>query len=121
MGATPDLCTEIISCRFSFGSLETIDIPSSRQRPTSSVAFGSSDDFGKHSQQPVAIEFISASFSWHDLPKDSRLRQGENGLHEWSAETAGRSNLVLRDIDVSIPEGKLTVVHGEVGSGATLL
>lgn len=54
------------------------------------------------------------------LPRDSGHRLEEEGPSHWS-ETAGRrSGLVLRNIDLSIPEGKLTVVHGEVGSGAAL-
>lgn len=55
------------------------------------------------------------------LPDNSRPGLEDNRLHDWSAESAGRSSLVLRDIDLSIPEGKLTVVQGEVGSGAILL
>ena len=120
MHAASNLSTGRVSCRLSYGSLETMDIPSGRQRPASSAAFGSSDDFGKHSLPPVAIEFACASFSWQMLTKDCRLGEGENGGHHWSAETAGSRDLVLRDIDLSIPQGKLTVVHGEVGSGAAL-
>ncbi len=65
---------------------------------------------------------VGASFSWEMLPKEAGLGGGADSLHSWPGENEGRrSSLLLRDIDVSIPEGKLTVVHGEVGSGAALL
>ena len=112
---------KLVSCRFSFGSLEAIDIPASRQHQTSAAAFGSSDDFAKHYQQAVAIEFVHASFAWEMLSENSTLGLGENSLHHWSGDTAGRrSSIVLRDVDLAIPGGRLTVVHGEVGSGTSL-
>ena len=102
--------------RISFGSLDTIDIPAQKHRRLLPGAFGSDDQLGKHAGQATAIEFTSASFSWSAQP----AVLGSHSASPHSAQAlseARRSSLVLRDINISIPEGKLTVVYGEVGSG----
>lgn len=109
----------VFGCRLSFGSLEAINIPSALQNSRSGDAFGSAEQLSQHTSPSMAIEFTNASFSWRAQPLRSHLnpREGPEAVPWHSQEDNRRSNLVLRNIDLSIPEGKLTIVYGEVGSG----
>ena len=94
-------------CRISIGSLDAVDIPT-RQASYSMRGFGSTECLIP-SPQANAIEFKTASFSWHtsgiSLEEESQLVGGGE---------------VLQNLNLAIPEGKLVVVHGAVGSGTYL-
>ena len=94
-------------CRPNPGGLNATDIPK-RPRSGLSAAFGSVENFAP-GPAPQAVEFQAASFSWQI---DSAA----------GAETSASSGLigkgtVLRDVSLTIPQGKLVVIHGPVGSG----
>ena len=57
-------------------------------------------DTNGHSDIGAAIEFTNANLSW-DIAEDATV--------------------ILQDIDLKIPKGKLTIVVGEVGGGKTAL
>lgn len=112
--------SNILLLRLSFGSLDAVDIPVQRHPRQASDAFGSSDQLGSHALQPMAIKFTGASFSWEAQPQAVSPRsvcQGSAMLPMGRTGEGRRGSLVLRNIDLSIPAGKLAVVFGEVGAG----
>lgn len=66
----------------------------------------------------MAIEFLGASLSWDADCQPLSARGPRQRLGPVAVGGDGRrGGAVLRDIDLSVPAGKLTVVYGEVGSG----
>lgn len=106
-----------MACRLSFGSLDAIDIPSEK-RQHSSAAFGSNHLLSSRPEQAMAIEFNGASFTWQaHSPGVVGVSASMSPNPRPSSSRGWRSGLVLQDIDLSIPEGKLTVIYGDIGSG----
>lgn len=61
------------------------------------------------------------SFFWHNTQTTMRPEPGDDRTHEASASDPHYSSFSLRDIDVSFPAEKLTLIIGPTGSGKSSL
>ncbi|KZV93776.1 ABC transporter [Exidia glandulosa HHB12029] len=84
-----------------------------------------------NTEQEAAIEIVDANFTWDGLPPDETEKKGKGKKGKAPTKSSTASGAAtpaaeqevfkLRDVNMSIPRGKLVAVVGSVGSGKSSL